>query len=82
MAIDTETKRRCVSGYSGLIIAPVPDMTITEADRAQVAGIYRIFGGGVVAIIRACAVLIQAIKPLAVLLMQTKPTADVTQRPC
>jgi hypothetical protein len=34
------------------------------------------------AIIGACAVLIQALKPLSALILNAKPTADVTQRPC
>lgn len=40
MAIDTQTKRRSVSGYSGLIIAPVADGTIGAADREHIAGLY------------------------------------------
>lgn len=42
MAIDTQTKRRSVSGYSGIIIAPLADGTIGAADRAHVAGLYAV----------------------------------------
>ena len=38
--IDTQTKRRSVSGYSGIIIAPLADGTIDAADREHVAGLY------------------------------------------
>jgi len=40
MAIDTETKRRSVSGYSHLILAPLADGTIGAADREHIAGLY------------------------------------------
>lgn len=38
--IDTQTKRRSVSGYSGIIIAPLADGAIGAADREHVAGLY------------------------------------------
>lgn len=43
MAIDTSDKRRSVSGYLGpfAVIAPVPDGSLDESDRKQVAGLYR-----------------------------------------
>lgn len=40
MAIDTETKRRSVSGYSGIVIAPLADGTIGSLDWEHVAGLY------------------------------------------
>ena len=40
MAIDTQTKRRSVSGYSGIIIAPLIDGTIDAFDREHVVGLY------------------------------------------
>lgn len=40
MAVDTQTKRRSVSGYSGIIIAPLADATIGAADREHIAGLY------------------------------------------
>lgn len=38
--IDTQTKRRSVSGYSNLIIAPLVDGLIDAADREHMAGLY------------------------------------------
>lgn len=40
MAIDTENKRRSVSGYGGAKVAPAPDGTIGDADRYQMGWIY------------------------------------------
>lgn len=42
MAIDTETKRRSVLGYTlGVaLVLPVADSSITVGDRAHVAGLY------------------------------------------
>lgn len=40
MPIDTQTKRRSVSGYSGIIIAPLADGTIGSLDREHIAGLY------------------------------------------
>jgi hypothetical protein len=40
MAIDTQNKRRSVSGYTGSPIAPVADGSITAADRQAVAWLY------------------------------------------
>lgn len=40
MAIDTETKRRSVHGYTNSPVYPVPDSTIGASDRAHVAWIY------------------------------------------
>ena len=40
MAVDTENKRRSVSGYTGNVILPVSDGSISAADRAHVAGLY------------------------------------------
>ena len=40
MAIDTQTKRRSVSGYSGIVIAPLADGTIGAADREHITGLY------------------------------------------
>lgn len=40
MAIDTENKRRSISGYSGLAIAPVPDGAFSLADRAHMVWLY------------------------------------------
>lgn len=41
MAVDTENKRRSVSGYTGSVILPAADARISAADRAHVARIYR-----------------------------------------
>ncbi len=38
--VDSEAKRRSVSGYSGLVIAPVPDAAIANVDRAHETGLY------------------------------------------
>lgn len=40
MAIDTASKRRSISAYTGLLIAPVADGTIGAADRAALAWLY------------------------------------------
>lgn len=40
MAIDTQTRRRSVSGYSGIVIAPLADGTINAADREHIAWLY------------------------------------------
>jgi len=40
MAIDTESRRRSVSGYTGLIIAPLADSTVGAADWEHMAGLY------------------------------------------
>ncbi len=40
MAIDTENKRRSVSGYGGAKVAPAPDGTIEDADRYHMGWIY------------------------------------------
>lgn len=41
MAVDTETKRRSVHGYTNqALILPVPDGAITLLDRRHVSGIY------------------------------------------
>ena len=41
MAIDTETKRRSLFGYSGpSLVLPVPDGTISAPDRAHILGLY------------------------------------------
>ena len=40
MAIDTENKRRSVSGYTGNPIYPVADGTIGTQDRPHVAWLY------------------------------------------
>jgi hypothetical protein len=40
LAIDTANKRRSISGYTGLVIAPVPDGAITAPDRLHIAWLY------------------------------------------
>jgi hypothetical protein len=50
MAIDTQTKRRSVTSYTGVVMAPVPDGTVGTPDRMQMAGLYP-FGGGAPAIV-------------------------------
>lgn len=45
MAIDTQTKRRSVSGYTNHLIAPVADGTISAADREHMAWLYSGIGG-------------------------------------
>lgn len=40
MAIDTENKRRSISGYSGLVIAPRADGTISAPDRTHLVGLF------------------------------------------
>lgn len=40
MAIDTESKRRSVQGYTFGLMRPVPDGAIAEADRAAATWLY------------------------------------------
>lgn len=40
MAIDTETKRRSVSGYTEFLINPVADGTINARERMHMAWLY------------------------------------------
>ena len=40
MAIDSENKRRSVSGYTGRVVLPSSDGRISAADRAHAAGFY------------------------------------------
>jgi hypothetical protein len=40
MSVDTENKRRSVSGYTGVMIPPRPDATIDAFDREEETGLY------------------------------------------
>ena len=87
MALDTANKRGSAisTAREWIVVLPQPDGAISQADRQQIAWVYAGILAGPpfdIPITGACAVLSIAVKPVAALVLATKPIAVLTAQGC